>query len=68
MPRNNQMIIFKLLGAALVLYIAYALARGEVYAKRGPWGAASRRSEQPVHYWSAIAAYTILSAALLFYF
>ena len=59
---------FKLLGAALVIYIDYALAYGQVYARRGLWGANYRRENDPWVYWSTIAVYAGLSVALLFFF
>jgi hypothetical protein len=62
------MIMFKLLGALLILYIAHALSTGRVYAKRGVWGASSKRDDEPVRYWSTIAIYAVLAAALLFCF
>lgn len=64
----SEAIVFKLLGVLVALYVAYALSIGEVYAKRGIWGAASTRAEQPVLYWSAMVVYAILALALLFVF
>ena len=59
---------FKLLGALLTLYIAYSVSIGKVYAKRGVWGAWSRRDDEPLRYWSTLAVYALLAAALLLYF
>jgi len=58
--------VFKILGILVALYVVYALAAGQVYAKRGPWGATSKRSDDPFNYWAAVAVYTGLSAALVF--
>jgi hypothetical protein len=60
--------VFKILGILVALYVVYALAAGQVYAKRGPWGATSKRSDDPFNYWAAVAVYTGLSAALVFVF
>jgi hypothetical protein len=60
--------MFKLVGVIVALYVVYALSVGEVFAKRGVWGAISRRAEQPFQYWSTIVAYTVLSVALFFIF
>ena len=60
--------MFKILGMLVALYVAYALAAGQVYAKRGPWGAMSKRAEDPFNYWAAVTVYTGLSAALIFVF
>jgi hypothetical protein len=60
--------VFKFLGVLVALYVVYALSIGRVYAKRGPWGATWTRVEQPLHYWSAIVVYSLLSAALVFIF
>ena len=60
--------MFKLLGAMVALYVVYALSVGEVYAKRGVWGATSKRGEEPFRYWSTIVVYSILSAALVLVF
>ena len=62
------MIMFKLIGALLILYIAHALSTGRVFAKRGVWGASSKRDDEPVRYWSTIVVYAVLATALLFYF
>ena len=60
--------MFKILGILVALYVVYVLAAGQVYAKRGPWGATSKRSDDPFNYWAAVAVYTGLSAALVFVF
>jgi hypothetical protein len=60
--------VFKIVGAVVALYVLYALYAGEVYAKRGWWGATSKRGEQSLRYWSSIVVYTILAVALFFVF
>jgi hypothetical protein len=60
--------VFKILGILVALYVVYALAAGQVYAKRGPWGAMSKRAEHPVRYWTAVTVYIGLSAALIVVF
>jgi len=62
------MIAFKLLGVLLLLYIAYALNGGAVYARRGPRGGIYQRDAEPFRYWSTLAIYAALSIALLFVF
>ena len=59
---------FRILGVALAFYIAFALASGHVYARSGPWGRDFARDSDTWGYWSAIACYALLSAALLFIF
>ena len=61
-------IAFKLLGALLIVYLAHALSTGQVYARRGVWGAFSKRDDEPIRYWTTIAVYAVLAAALLLYF
>jgi len=60
--------VFKILGILVALYVVYALAAGQVYAKRGLWGAVSKRANDPFDYWTAVTVYTGLSAALIFLF
>ena len=60
--------VFKTLAVLVALYVVYALSIGRVYAKRGPTGATWTRAGEPFHYWSAIAVYSLLSAALAFVF
>ncbi len=60
--------LFRALGLLLAGYIVLALLNGEVYAKSGIWGRTFTRAEEPVRYWSAIASYTLLSLALIFFF
>lgn len=60
--------LFKALGLLLAGYVAIAVLSGSVYAKSGVWGRTLRRTDRPLPYWSAIAAYTLLSLALTFWF
>jgi hypothetical protein len=60
--------VFKILGVLVGLYAVYALVAGQVYAKRGPWGATSKRAEDPLNYWAAVTVYLGLSAALILVF
>ena len=60
--------MFKVLGMLMALYVVYALAAGQVYARSGLWGALWKRSEQPFKYWSAVTVYGGLSVALFFVF
>jgi len=60
--------LFKGLGLLLAGYIFVAILSGEVYARSGVWGRTFNRAEEPVRYWSAIAAYGLLSLALMFWF
>jgi len=60
--------MFRALGILLACYTAYSAVRGEVFAKRGPWGRSYRREDGPTRFWSIIGVYTLLSVALVFYF
>jgi hypothetical protein len=60
--------LFKLLGAAVGCYVVYGLTTRAVFAKYRAWGRTFRRDEDAVGYWSAIAAYVVLSGMLLFLF
>ena len=60
--------LFKLLGAAVVCYVVYALTTGAIFAKYRAWGRTFRRSEDAAGYWSAIVAYVVLAGMLLFVF
>jgi hypothetical protein len=60
--------LFRLLGAAVGLYVLYALSTGAVYAKSGAWGRAFRRDEDAAGYWSAIGAYVVLAVMLVLIF
>lgn len=57
--------MFGLLGAALAVYVVYAVLRGEVFAKAGIAGRRVSRAESPEYYWVVIALYGGLSLALL---
>ena len=60
--------LFRALGLLLAGYIVVAVLSGALYAKSGVWGRSFKRSEMPLQYWSAIAAYALLSLALMFWF
>jgi len=60
--------VFKLLGILVALYVAYAVATGQVYAKRGLWGSLCKRSERPLYYWAVVTVYSGLSVALILVF
>ena len=60
--------MFTLLGVLLALYVVCSIARGEVFAKRGPWGCSYRREDRPVRFWSTIGVHILLTAARLFDF
>lgn len=57
--------MFKLLGALLAVYTAYAAYAGSVYAKSGPGGRHISRGESPTYFWVVISIYAGLSIALL---
>lgn len=57
--------MFKLLGALLAVYTAYAAYAGSVYANSGPGGRLVFREESPSYFWVVIAIYSGLSVALL---
>jgi hypothetical protein len=57
--------MFKLLGVAVLGYVGYSLYAGRTFAKAGVGGRWLRRGEQPFGYWSTLAIYTLLAAALL---
>jgi hypothetical protein len=59
---------FRVLGAALACYVVHALLRGHVFARSGVWGRDFDRDGDRWGYWSALVAYALLSAALLFVF
>ena len=60
--------LFKVLGVLVAAYVAYGLATGAIHAKSGAWGRTFRRDEDATGYWSAIAAYALLAAMLVFLF
>ena len=60
--------LFRLLGVLLAGYIVVALHKGAVYARSGGWGRSFTRAEEPLRYWSAMAAYALLALALMFWF
>jgi hypothetical protein len=60
--------LFDALGVLLAGYVVMAVVNGAVYAKSGVWGRTFRRVDEPLRYWSAVAAYALLSLALIFWF
>ena len=59
--------MFDALGIALAAYVAYALFRGEVWAKRGARlaGIVYARADEPARYWTTVAVYGALAVALV---
>lgn len=57
-----------MLGAALALYVALSLVRGQVHARSGMWARDFYRDTDGWRYWSAIVSYALLGAALIFVF
>ena len=57
-----------MLGVLLVAYLIQALHSGHVYARSGLFGRDLSRDAEPASYWSAVVAYALLAAALLFIF
>jgi hypothetical protein len=53
------------IGILVLLYIVYALAQGEVWAKDRWTGKRVYRDQSPVYYWFMIAVYTALGVMLL---
>ena len=57
--------MFKFIGAALAVYVCYAIVHGSVYAKSGISGRNVLREESPRYFWVVIAIYAALSLALV---
>ncbi len=57
--------MFKGLGLLVLLYCAYAAARGEVFAKSGASGRTVSRAESPEYFWVVVTIYAALGVALL---
>jgi hypothetical protein len=57
--------MFHLLGVAVGTYVVVALVTGEVIAKSGPWARRIERAQAPGRYWTTLAIYAGLTAALL---
>jgi|GEM_PF-711580 hypothetical protein len=57
--------LFRVLGILVLLYVAYALSRGEVFAKSGWRGRTVSRNESPGYFSAVIAIYTLLGVALI---
>jgi hypothetical protein len=60
--------MFRLLGVALAVYVAWAVLQGRVHAKRRAWGETIARDAAPERFWTVIVIYSALSAALVFVF
>ena len=60
--------MFKLLGALLACYVAYAVLSGEVLAKAGAGSRSVQRSESPAYFWLVVFIYAGLSLALIQWF
>lgn len=58
-------VIFQILGILVALYTAYAVFKGQVYAKSGAWGRTVSRIDTPAYFWVVIAIYAGLSVALI---
>lgn len=57
--------IFTAIGVGLAAYTGYSAWRGQVYAKRGPWGRKIVREASPVYFWVVIGIYAALAVALV---
>lgn len=57
--------MFKLLGVLIGLYVAFAVVRGEVFAKSGVWGRTVSKLDSPEYFWVVVTIYGALSLALL---
>jgi hypothetical protein len=60
--------MFKALGILLIAYVAFAVYRGQVYAKAGPGGRMVRRAESTGYFWLVIGVYLSLALALILFF
>jgi hypothetical protein len=58
-------VIFTAIGIALAAYTALSAWRGEVYARKGPWGQTISREASPVYFWVVIGIYAALPIALM---
>ena len=57
--------MFRVLGILLLIYVAWALSKGEVYAKHRWSGKTIHRNESPGYFAAVIAIYIILGIALM---
>jgi hypothetical protein len=60
--------MFRALGILVLLYVGYALSRGEVHAKAGWRWRRVARGESPGYFSAVIAIYILLGIALIFVF
>lgn len=59
--------MLQILGATLAAYATWSIGRGEVCAREGLWARNVQRDERPRAYWSAVACWFAVGAALLFF-
>ncbi|HET9048087.1 MAG TPA: hypothetical protein VFN29_03875 [Chiayiivirga sp.] len=57
--------MFKVLGAALGIYVVIAAWTGRVYIKSGPGGRTVERTQAPGYFWVCIGIYAALAVALI---
>jgi uncharacterized membrane protein YiaA len=57
--------MFRMLGIVVLLYVAYALVTGEVYAKSGWRGRSVYRRDERGYFIAVIVTYTLLGVALI---
>lgn len=57
--------VFKLLGILVGIYTIYAVSKGEVFAKSGPWGRTVSREDSPEYFWTVVVIYGGLALALV---
>jgi hypothetical protein len=60
--------MFRIIGVAVLVYAAIALARGEVFARSRLWGRTISREESPEYFWVVLVIYAALGLALIFVF
>lgn len=64
-PGLAEMGVFKVLGAALGIYVVIAAWTGRVYIKSGPGGRTVERTQAPGYFWVCIGIYAALAVALI---
>lgn len=57
--------MFPAIGLVVGVYVAYSAWAGRVFAKSGPWGRMVYRDESPGYFWTVVALYGLLAAALV---
>ncbi len=58
-------IVFKLLGAVLLIYTIHSFLRGEIYARSFAWGKVVYKKDDPKYFMTVIAVYAVLSIVLM---